>query len=135
MTDYSCEDCGFELFLPIQRMPNSRLGLYDDARFPGRCILSLRDHYEHLEDVPLDLSMRFMEVIQHCAAGIRRATGCDRVNVAILGNAVPHVHAHLIPRFGDREALPRKSPWDDPRTRQPLGESAEGLIERIRGEV
>jgi histidine triad (HIT) family protein len=37
------------------------------------------------------------------AKGIKAATGCKRVGVAVIGLEVPHVHMHLIPinREGD----------------------------------
>ncbi len=31
------------------------------------------------------------------AAAIRKATGCSRVGVAVLGMEVPHAHVHLVP--------------------------------------
>jgi len=42
MGKYRCATCGFELHHPIATLSVSALGLYDDARFPGRCILALR---------------------------------------------------------------------------------------------
>jgi diadenosine tetraphosphate (Ap4A) HIT family hydrolase len=73
-------------------MTVSRVGLYDDARFPGRLILSLDEHFEHLEDVPEDLANLFMRDIQLLTRGMRAALMVNRVNVAVLGNQDPHVH-------------------------------------------
>jgi diadenosine tetraphosphate (Ap4A) HIT family hydrolase len=112
-----CKECGFDLWLPVGDLQQSTLGLYDDARFPGRCILALHTHYEHLEDVPANLLKRFTEEIRLSVRVIKEVTGTERVNVAILGNRDSHVHAHLIPRYPDDEPLPSNSPWDDPRPR------------------
>lgn len=114
--------CGFALWLPIADSEHSRLGLYNDARFPGRSILTLKDHYESLEEVPMETMTGFIEDIQKTMTAIRTATGAARVNVAILGNRDPHVHAHLIPRFPSTEEFPDCSPWNDRRIKTALSE-------------
>lgn len=117
--DTPCE-CGFVLWNPIAKSETSRLGLYDDARFPGRCILRLDAHYDSLEELPEDILISFMEDVQTSISAIKAATGAVRVNVAILGNRDSHVHAHLIPRFPEKEQFPDCSPWNDQRTKENL---------------
>lgn len=111
----TCDQCGFSLWLPIMDLRSARLGLYDDARFPGRCILSLNQHYDLMEDVPAATFHQFMSDVQLVQVAIRIATGCDRVNLAVLGNRERHVHAHLIPRVSASEPFPEDSPWRDSR--------------------
>lgn len=128
-----CAECGFGLWLPIMRMTESEIGLYSDARFPGRCIVTMRDHFDHLSEVPPLQLMTFMEEVQYCVDAIKRATSSERVNVAILGNAESHVHAHLIPRNPRHEPLPNKAPWEDPRPKGKLSASTEEhLMNAIR---
>lgn len=117
--DVPCQ-CGFELWEPIAQSQHSRLGLYNDDRFPGRSILALQEHRTSIENLPMDTMLGFMRDIQVAMSAIRLATGADRVNVSILGNRDPHVHAHLIPRFSNTEAFPDCSPWNDPRNKQKL---------------
>lgn len=124
--------CGFMLWNPITKSELSSLGLYDDARFPGRCILRLNAHYDSLEDLSADVLMSFMRDVQRSISAIRAATGAARVNVAILGNRDPHVHAHLIPRFPDEERFPDCSPWNDLRQKVNLSaESRTALMDSI----
>lgn len=111
-----CPVCEFTLFNPIHAFGNSTLGLYDDARFPGRAILKLEQHYELLEDTPEDIITQFMADSRESILAIKQVTGVERVNFAILGNTVQHVHAHLIPRYPETETFPGKSPWNDPRS-------------------
>lgn len=132
LVDKTCSICGFELYWPIRALSHSFVGLYDDARFPGRCIVTLGRHFNHLEDVPNDLSLGFFMDIRRASRAIRTVTGCPRVNVAILGNAESHVHAHLIPRYPHLERFPEKSPWNDERTVTRLGDAdREVLIARL----
>jgi len=131
-----CEVCGFGLWLPILRMNASEIGLYSDSRFPGRCIVTMRDHFDHLSDVPAFQLMTFMEEIQFCVDAIVEVTSSSRVNVAILGNAESHVHAHLIPRYSEKEALPNKAPWEDPRPKGQLSVPEEDVLrEKIRSDL
>lgn len=119
--DRPCAACGFLLWEPIAVSGSSKLGLYNDDRFPGRCILELTEHRTSLEDVSMDSIMGFMRDIQIAMEAIREAVGAERVNVAILGNRDSHVHAHLIPRFPSTEAFPDCSPWNDPRVKGAMG--------------
>lgn len=111
----SCNSCGFELYLPVAKLSVSSLGLYDDARFPGRSILLLDNHYDDMVSVPEDVLNSFMADAREAMQAIKKATGCSRVNFAVLGNREPHVHAHLIPRYPETEEFPDCSPWNDGR--------------------
>lgn len=102
----ACQQCGFELWEPIAQSSYTSLGLYNDDRFPGRCILSLREHKESLEELTVETMVFFMRDIQIVMKAIRQATNATRVNVAILGNREAHLHAHLIPRFPENEQSP-----------------------------
>lgn len=118
-----CATCGFELWNPITPTPRlavSDLALYDDSRFPGRCILRLGEHSESLTDLAAKEASAFMLDVREAMQAIQLVTGAERVNVAVLGNTVSHVHAHLIPRFPANEEKPEKSPWDDPRPKTAL---------------
>lgn len=112
---YACNECGFTLWRPVHALPHSLVGLYDDARFPGRCIVSFIDHADRFEDLPPDSVLSFVMDVNKVARAVMKSTGCDRVNIAIMGNAVSHVHAHIIPRYAGQEQYPKKSPWNDPR--------------------
>lgn len=116
----TCPSCSFELWHPIARLRNSRVGLYDDSRFPGRVIVSLDQHYDHLDEVPEVLLADFMADVARTSRVLRDCLEVPRVNVAILGNQERHVHAHLIPRDPTSDPLPSKSPWQDPRPRSLL---------------
>jgi len=133
MGKYRCATCGFELHHPIATLSVSAVGLYDDARFPGRCILALREHEEHLDKVAPELSDRLMADIRTAMRAIRRATGAPRLNVAILGNVEPHIHAHLVPRGGPSDDAPRRTPWGQPSPARPLDPGEiEALVRGIR---
>lgn len=123
-----CKDCGFELWEPIAELSYSCLGLYDDARFPGRCILSLKEHWEDFSSLPHAQLYAFVSDAQRAAQAILKATGASRINYAILGNTVPHVHFHIIPRYPEIEELPDKAPWNDPRPLRRLSNEERKIV-------
>lgn len=106
-----CGSCGFELYVPVTELSCATVGLYADSRYPGRLILSLNEHFDHLDDVPSDVLYKFMEDVRRCSRTLRSVSDVERVNVAILGNRESHVHAHIIPRRGVEPNF-RQSPWD-----------------------
>lgn len=117
-TDPGCRDCGFQLWNPIATLSVSRVGLYDDGRFPGRVIVSAIDHYEHLDEADPDILAMFMSDVQRVSAALRSLPGVERTNMAILGNQEPHLHAHVFPRRpGELNA--GRAPWDGAPTRRP----------------
>lgn len=131
--DYTCSTCGFNLWVPIIRLNRSTLGLYNDARFPGRSILVTHHHYPMIEDVPGDVLSEYFVDLKIASRALRRATDCDRVNIAFLGNAVQHAHAHLFPRSNSDALRRHKSPWDVPRgAEEVLGDTeVRALVRRI----
>lgn len=115
-----CSTCGMVLNLPIAQLSVATVGLYDDARFPGRCLLVLDQHVENLEDVEDATMASVVQDLRRVARAIKSVTGAPRLNYAVLGNTEPHVHWHVIPRYPTDEALPRRAPWEDPRPRARL---------------
>lgn len=133
MTEAACSTCGFKLWLPVVRLRTSYLGLYDDARFPGRCLLVLTEHVEDLTALPQEVACDFLEDARDSARAIQSVTGSPRINYAILGNTESHLHWHLIPRRPDAEERPARPVWEDPRPVTPLdADEATRVVEQLR---
>lgn len=127
-----CPRCGFELWIPVGQLRVSHAGLYDDNRFPGRALLALNSHEEDLSALNADVLMAFMADLRDLSRAVKHVTRAARVNVAVLGNAVPHLHWHVIPRRPESEPLPGRSPWNDPRERRAL---PSGLLGSLREKI
>jgi len=113
-------------------LAHSTVGLYDDARFSGRTIVSVRDHYDSVIDMPEAKLAAVIGEIRLVMAVTEGAVEAVRMNVAILGNRDPHVHAHVIPRFAS-DPEPTKTIWEDPRPWRNLTEaSIEELVRKVR---
>ena len=60
------------------------------------------DYIFALDDEQLESLMVFAKKV---AKGIKTATGCKRVGVAVLGMEVNHVHVHLVPLNTEKDML------------------------------
>lgn len=130
---YQCTVCSFELWHPIARLSVSFLGLYNDARFPGRCLLVLEKHAEDFSEIDPKLAQAFIGDAQIAARSIRSATEVPRINYAILGNQEPHLHIHLVPRGYPDDPIPTRPPWEHPAKKAELPiEEVNRLVREIR---
>lgn len=130
---YACKVCDFSVELPLARLSASRVGLFPDRRLAGRCVLVLEEHHEHFEALPDELAGRFMSDTRRVARAIREVTGSERLNYAMLGNQVAHLHMHVMPRGGSRDSDPRVSPWELAEPEAPLDATLrDELAQRLR---
>lgn len=67
------------------------LGLYDDSRFPGRCLLVFHSHIEDFSLLSPEQSLAFVEDAKKAARAIQAVTNVSRINCAILGNVERHM--------------------------------------------
>lgn len=52
---------------------------------------------DYIFDLDDDMLSGLMVFAKQVAQGIKQATGCKRVGVAVLGMEINHVHIHLVP--------------------------------------
>lgn len=113
--------------------------LHEHQRYEGWCVLFLKDHVEHLADLPLERQARIFAEVALVAAAIRQVVQPRRINYECLGNQLAHVHWHVIPRYeAGRDPDPTETVWVRPpaeRNARVDPKRAADLIERIRGEL
>ncbi len=80
----------------------STVFLCRDQTLPGRCTIMFREHYEELYDIPKDLRDDFMDDVCALAQTITEVFGADKINYAIYGDEVRHVHLTLCPKYKDK---------------------------------
>lgn len=49
---------------------------------------------------------RLLDVVAATEAAVRAVVAPDKINLASLGNVVPHLHWHVIPRWTDDSHFP-----------------------------
>lgn len=76
-----------------------RVILMPDADYPGFCRVIWHAHVAEMTDLDVDARARTMAAVWAVEAAIRTVLKPDKINLASLGNQVPHLHWHVIPRF------------------------------------
>jgi diadenosine tetraphosphate (Ap4A) HIT family hydrolase len=80
--------------------------------YPGLVRVIGNRHVKEMTD--LAERDRLMHVVFACEAALRKLVQPDKVNLASLGNLVPHLHWHVIARFADDAHFP-DAIWAAPR--------------------
>ncbi len=63
----------------------------------GHTLVIPRREVDYLFDLDPEELGDLMKFAQKVAKGVKAATGCARVGMAVIGMDVPHAHIHLIP--------------------------------------
>jgi diadenosine tetraphosphate (Ap4A) HIT family hydrolase len=135
---HACPACGGRWPASADRiaeLSETLLYLHTDQYFPGWCILVLRRHATELFDLAPDERARLIEDVSDAARALKQAFDARKVNYALFGNLVPHIHWHLVPRLPGDPA-PREAVFAVPHEPVPLrpGDRA-ARIDRIRSRL
>ena len=78
----------------------------DDTDYPGFCRVILKRHVREMTDLALAEQAEIMRIVFATEATLRELVKPDKINLASLGNMVPHVHWHVIPRWREDRCFP-----------------------------
>ena len=80
--------------------------IVDDAAYPGFCRVIWNDHVKEMSDLPREDRLLINDAVYQVELALVSVMKPLKVNLASLGNMVPHLHWHLIPRFEDDAQFP-----------------------------
>lgn len=80
--------------------------LVDDANYPGFCRVVWNSHVQEMSDLHPTDRAALMDAVNQVELAQREVLHPDKINLASLGNVVPHLHWHIIPRFTDDAHFP-----------------------------
>ena len=108
MTDMHEESC------PLCRRSDETL-LWQDEQcrviaapqpgYPGFCRVIWHAHVREMSDLSAAQRARLMAVVWAVEEALRQTLNPIKINLASLGNQVPHLHWHVIPRFAVRHSV------------------------------
>ena len=104
-----CTTDGGEL---IWKNHELRVILANEPELPGFCRVIWNEHVAEMSDLSLDQRSRLLHVIFLIEKIMLEVMQPDKVNLAALGNMVPHLHWHIIPRFKEDVFFPG-SVWSE----------------------
>jgi diadenosine tetraphosphate (Ap4A) HIT family hydrolase len=119
--------------LLIAELETARAFLHEDQFFPGYVLLVLRRHATELYELEAGERRAHLEEVSRVAQALARAFQPVKMNYELLGNQVPHIHWHLVPRLATDPDL-RSPIWRVDHRPAPLAPAAaRERIERIQG--
>ncbi|MDX1251310.1 MAG: HIT family protein [Gammaproteobacteria bacterium] len=90
----------------LWRNERCRIILVDDPAYAGFCRVIWQNHVKEMTDLAPAERQELMSVVFVVEEVLREALQPDKINLASLGNQVPHLHWHVIPRFADDAHFP-----------------------------
>ena len=90
----------------IWRGDDCRVVLVNDPDLPGFCRVIWNRHVAEMTDLSYGEREHIMALVFAVEEAVRHVMHPDKVNIAALGNMVPHIHWHVIPRFKDDAFFP-----------------------------
>jgi diadenosine tetraphosphate (Ap4A) HIT family hydrolase len=138
MTDPTCKACQgtwprADHF--IADLGLSQAYLHEDQFFPGWTVVVFRRHATELFQLAPTERIQMMEEVTLVAKTLAQVFDARKINYELLGNQLPHIHWHLIPRLATDPA-PLEPVWRVPH--EPVHPTAEELrtrIERIKADI
>lgn len=113
MSDGACLACGGD-WPPadafIADCGPARAYLHEDQFFPGWTLLVLKRHATELYELDAAERAALVEAVAAVARALAEVYEAVKINYELLGNQVPHIHWHLIPRRAD-DPIPRQPVW------------------------
>ena len=90
----------------LWQSPQARVLRVNDPAWPGFCRVVWNAHVAEMTDLAHAERSYLMALVYGVESALRRVLSPTKINLASLGNQVPHLHWHVIPRFADDAAFP-----------------------------
>ena len=91
---------------PVGDLPLSQVLIIKDANYPWIIVVPRRAGVSEILDLAPAEQADLMGELARTGAALKDITGCDKLNIAALGNVVPQLHVHVIARSKSDPAWP-----------------------------
>lgn len=127
----TCALCAAQRELVLWRDRSCRIILAGDRDHPAFCRVIWSRHVSEMTDLTSRQRQHLLTVVFTLERVLRSMMAPIKINLASLGNQVPHLHWHVIPRFTDDAHFP--APVWSPRRRRgvPHGVDVAQLADRL----
>jgi diadenosine tetraphosphate (Ap4A) HIT family hydrolase len=97
----------------VAQLPYSEVRLERRSRLAGYCIVVWRfGHVAEPADLDHDQATGYWQDVLSVARVLQRVFDPMKINLLTLGNWVPHLHTHVVPRYLDDPAPGGPIAWD-----------------------
>ena len=82
------------------------IAVHGEANAPAFCRVIWHDHVAEMTDLVPAERDELMAAVYRVEAAMRQVLNPRKINLASLGNVVPHLHWHVVARFDDDACFP-----------------------------
>ncbi len=104
--DAACPLCRADGGRLLVRAARWRVVLVDDADHPAFTRVIWNAHVAEMSDLDVAARHGLLDAVVRVERVQRAVLSPDKINLASLGNQVPHLHWHVIPRWRDDRHFP-----------------------------
>ena len=106
MKKFDCPLCTEDGGICLVRTKQYRIVAPREPKFLGLIRVIWNEHVVEMTDLEISPRNDFMRAVYFVEDSVRQMMNPDKINLASLGNAVPHLHWHIIPRWLDDSYFP-----------------------------
>ena len=104
MTDNQCMYCEetkrlTDLMTFICKVDGFSLYLFKNQAYKARCVLAYNEHVARLVDIEDQKYINYLMAIKKVSAALTNVFAPEQINVGFYADTVPHVHAHIVPKY------------------------------------
>lgn len=130
MSNPSCPLCQADGGLVVHRDALLRVvRVTDTPTHPAFYRVILNAHVAEFSELPRDERLRLMDAVVAVETVLRHELQACKINLASLGNVVPHLHWHVVARFAQDAQFP--APIWSPPVREPDGAALAALCAQL----
>ena len=89
----------------IKRYNYWTIALHSSQFYLGRCIIKLNRHITDLFETEKEEQEELFEIVPRLKNALNEIFKPDLFNYAALGNIIPHLHFHVIPRYEQKRTF------------------------------
>lgn len=83
----------------VKELETGYVLLRDNNHLDGYVLFICRTHHEELHELPEKFKHLYLTEMSYVAAAVFKAFNPAKLNYALLGNKIAHLHWHIIPRY------------------------------------
>ncbi len=106
MKKVDCHLCIEDGGICLVRTKQYRIVAPREPEFLGLIRVIWNEHVVEMTDLEILPRNDFMRAVYFVEESVRQMMNPDKINLASLGNVVPHLHWHIIPRWLDDSYFP-----------------------------
>lgn len=87
------------LMLYVADLKVSKLYLFKEQTYFGRCVVAYKDHAVELIDLDKEQAALLLEDVRQVGRALQKMLHPDKINYGMYSDTLPHLHVHVVPKY------------------------------------